>query len=37
MSYSSPVFLWANIHLLLIMQENNVQLFCLLLIENSVS
>lgn len=37
MSYSSPAFLWANIHLLLIMQENNVQLFCLLLIENSVS
>lgn len=37
MSYSSPAFLWANIHLLLIIQENNVQLFCLLLTENSVS
>lgn len=37
MSYSSPAFLWANIHLLLIMQENNVRLFCLLLTENSVS
>lgn len=37
MFYSSPAFLWANIHLLLIMQENNVQPFCLLLTENSVS
>lgn len=37
MSYSSPAFLWANIHFLLLMQEINVQLFCLLLIEKSVS
>lgn len=33
--YSSPAFLWANIHLLLLVQEINVQLFCLLLIEKT--